>query len=1286
MQKVQKTNSKAIRDNRLKFLLLNKNAKLEYKDRQVGKNNYKQRVIIIGDKKYNYNPNNITKTLDKTLDKLTKDNNRYKTTEAISNVYNKIIQGHLIQALKSYSTLHYKARISDTESVFNAYANAYTITNISLKGYNGLSYLKYQYNKLLEFLNVNPAMMIIVTVGALFIKKGSFNSFVIGGEEVEIAVKSRKYIVHNADELKDSVNNMAQDIITLIDKADLPKSGLVFERILGMTIDYNRYNPTRGGSYIALPEWISNKKACINIKNEDNKCFKYSILCAVLEIYKMVHPEKMSRYNKLKENIINWNHMKYPAGNRDIDRFEESNNGVISVNVYEVCDKLNSDSIILHRRTKTINAKYHVNLLKIYDDTGKYHYVYIKDYNKLMGSQTNKSPHKLYHCQYCQHGFKRESLLERHKEKGCLAITGQSVELPKKGDTIKFLYNSRKFKCPFVIYADFECLTTKTGAYSKPINPNMSSTTKYQQHKPSGFKINVVNSISETAETFIYRGEDCIDVFFKKIREIEAKLMTILQINEKMIITDEEQQEFNNATKCYICNGDINDLHPNCVKSRDHCHFTGKYRGCAHKSCNLSFNYYNFKIPVFFHNLKSYDAHLIISNADKIEGKGKIGVIAQNSEKFIAFGFGNLIFKDSLSFLPYSLEKLVKLSKYKNIDGQEVLRDNWQDNFKFSQQNNYIKNDDDLHLLTEKGVYPYDYMDNWERFNEVELPDKEAFYSKLSNEPISDEDYERAKTVWNHFNIKDLGEYHDLYLNTDVLLLTDIFENFRNMCLEYYELDPAHYYTLPNFAWDAMLLKTGVVLEQIHDLEMYEMIESGLRGGMVQVSKKHVKANNKYMDSYNENVVSSYINYLDANNLYGLAMAKKLPYANLEWSDDIKNTFDVLNYKDDDEGYFLEVDLTYPKELHDLHSDYPLAPVNMAVKADMISEFSKGIYHKYNGEQQKLHDEKGKKLILNFMDKTKYVVHVSNLKYYLEKGLILTKIHRCIKFKQSNWLKAWIDFNTDKRTKATNDFEKDLFKLMNNAVFGKTMENVRNHCDFELVTDGKRLEKCFNNPTFKHCHRINENLVGVEKIKNVVKLNKPIYIGMAILDLSKLHMYQFFYDVLKPKYGDKIRLVYTDTDSFVIHTETEDIFNDLKELKDYMDFSDYSKEHKNYDNSNKKKLGYFKDEVNGKIITEFIGLQPKMYAFQLDDGKEEKKAKGIPKKVVKKEINFMMYKNTLEDGDCKRNYFSYNSIRSYEHIIFSITCNKSGLSNYDNKRYYFNNNESVPYRHYLCNQ
>ena len=522
--------------------------------------------------------------------------------------------------------------------------------------------------------------------------------------------------------------------------------------------------------------------------------------------------------------------------------------------------------------------------------------------------------------------------------------------------------------------------------------------------------------------------------------------------------------------------------------------------------------------------MKNYDGHLIIQNADKLSNKKKIDVIAQNSEKFINIGFDSLSVKDSFSFITASLEKLVSMTKNDNTDEKErskwVLRDNWQSNFRYSSKNDIIKTEKCLDLLTEKGVYPYDYMNAFDKFNDEPLPSKEQFYSRLTEEGITNDDYTKAKQIWKHFDIKNMGEYHDLHLKTDVLLLTDVFENFRDMCLSFYGLDPVYYYTLPNFAFDAMLKLTGIEIDLVYDQEMYEMIEAGLRGGMTQTTCKKVEANNKYMGSdCDKNKVSSYINYLDANNLYGLSMIQKLPYRNLKWDDKITED-DIINYNNGRTGYILEVDLEYPKELHDLHNDYPLAPEVMNVKANMLSEKQVEIYKLINRSKEPKDDT------------------------ILPYGLKLKKIHRGIKFEQKEILKPYIEFNTEKRKNARNDFEKDIFKLLNNAVFGKTMEDKRKHLDFEIVSDEKRFMKCVNNPSFKHSHIINENLVGVEKQKPKLKLDKPIFIGMSILDLSKQHMYKFYYDVMKPKYGDNIRMVYTDTDSFVFHTRTDDIYQD----------------------------------------------------------------------------------------------------------------------------------------------
>ena len=190
-------------------------------------------------------------------------------------------------------------------------------------------------------------------------------------------------------------------------------------------------------------------------------------------------------------------------------------------------------------------------------------------------------------------------------------------------------------------------------------------------------------------------------------------------------------------------------------------------------------------------------------------------------------------------------------------------------------------------LLLRKGVYPYEYMDSWERFNETELPDKESFYSELNKEGITDEDYVHAQKVWDTFKINNLGEYHDLQVQADTLQLADVFEKFRNMCIEIYQLDPTHFLSAPGLAWQAFLKKTGVELELLTDNDMLIEHENGIRGGMCNAVYRYAKANNKYMKNFDENILSTYLEYLDANNLQGWTMCKKLPVSNFTWVEDL---------------------------------------------------------------------------------------------------------------------------------------------------------------------------------------------------------------------------------------------------------------------------------------------------------------------------------------------------------------------------------------------------------------
>ena len=713
-------------------------------------------------------------------------------------------------------------------------------------------------------------------------------------------------------------------------------------------------------------------------------------------------------------------------------------------------------------------------------------------------------------------------------------------------------------------------------------------------------------------------------------------------------MTKDDEEKFQKAEECHICNKKYTNKD---IRVRDHCHITGKYRGSAHQECNLKLrvNPEEVKIPVIFHNLRGYDSHFIMQEIGAIvkshaytNKKGEkcqmnINAIPNNMAKYMAFMLGNhLTFIDSFQFMSSGLEKLVSNLPIKSL--------------KYTSQ---VFEDDELKLMAKKGVYPYDYMDSFQKFKE-QLPSKEEFYSILNDKHISDEDYKHAQNVWNKFNLKNMGEYHDLYLASDILLLADVFENFRKTCLKYYKLDPCHYFTSPGLSWDAMLKMTDIKLELMTDIDMFQFIEKGMRGGISYIANRYGKANNKYMKKYNEKAPSKYIMYLDVNNLYGWAMSQYLPTGGFRWMTKNQiNKIDLAKYKEDsDKGIILEVDLEYPEELHDLHNDYPLGPEKIKVVDNMLSKYYKNISDKYNisiGLVQKL--------IPTLSNKKNYVLHYRNLQLYLSLGLKLDKIHRVLEFRQSPWLKQYIDFNTKKRKSAKNDFEKDFFKLMNNSVFGKTMENIRKRVDVRLVTDENKLLKLASKPTYVSSKIFNENLVAVHKIKETLTLNRPAYVGMCILDLSKTLMYDFHYKYIKKNYRDKVKLLFTDTDSLTYEIEAEDVYKDFWNDKDKFDNSDYPESSPYFDKANKKVIGKFKDEAAGVPICEFVGLRSKMYSYIKDNNKGGKTAKGIKKNVIKNNIKHEDYKDTLLNT--KQMYHKMKTIRSQNHE----------LSCFDDKRY-----------------
>ena len=404
-------------------------------------------------------------------------------------------------------------------------------------------------------------------------------------------------------------------------------------------------------------------------------------------------------------------------------------------------------------------------------------------------------------------------------------------------------------------------------------------------------------------------------------------------------------------------------------------------------------------------------------------------------------------------------------------------------------------------------------------------------------ENITETDYIHANNVFKTFKLNNLGDYHDLYVQSDTLLLANVFENFRKASIKTYELDPAHFISLPGLAWQACLKKAGVELELLTDYDMLLMIEEGIRGGICHAVHRYGKANNRYMKNNDKSKESSYIQYLDANNLYGAAMSEKLAINGFKWMNDISGVNEkfVKGYdkKNSGKSYILEVDVDYPRKLHKLHSDMTFLPERMKI-------------------------DKTQKLVCNLRDKKKYVVHISILKQALDHGLKLKKVHRVIEFNQEAWLKKYIDMNTELRKKASNDFEKDFFKLMNNLVFGKIMENVRKHRDIKLVKTDHKRNKLVSEPNYHTMKLISENLSIIEMKKVKVKMNKPIYLGLSILEISKIIMYEFWYDYVKKKYGDMGKLCYMDTDSLIMNIKTKYFYKDIaQDVEERFDTSNY---------------------------------------------------------------------------------------------------------------------------------
>ena len=702
-------------------------------------------------------------------------------------------------------------------SAFRNYTNQYVMVNTCLN-LGPLEFLTYAKPAIVNLFNSNRNIKTILYLHCLM------STMDPGGAEIikEFAFHSKdlKLVLEGTDE-SELYNEMAEEIEEEIQKVqDAEGSGWVFMKVKKLVLHTTRWEPLNGSSYIDLPEALKNKHAIINMKNQDEECFKWCVLRALYP--KDKNAERVDNDIKSKQDTLNMEGIRYPVNFRDIDRFE-SQNPEISITILGY----NKDERVYPLKiSRYTGCKHDITLLLIKDGE-KSHYCLVKKLSALLQSQINNHKGIRNICLNCFNGFNTPDSLNKHKEY-CYNNECVKISMPPPGTYLRFKNFLHSEKAPFAIYADFESLI-------KPMDncdpdPNKSYTKKYQKHEPISFSYYINSSIDEVYKPILRKytktkkeDADAMDVFIKWLED-DVKAIANMEPKE-MIFTEEDRKQFNKASDCWICGESLgND------RVRDHCHFTGRYRGPAHNNCNLKYRTLK-SISVFFHNLSGYDSHLFIKKLGSPDKKENIDCIPNNEEKYISFSktiktghYTNkkgevkdktfkIVFEDSLKFMSSSLGALVN----------NLPKDAFKNLLKYFTPKQ-------AEILKQKGFYPYEYIDTEEKFNDTKLPPREAFYSKLSGRGIKEKDYNHAWNVWNSFKMKTFKEYHELYNITDVLLLADVFENFRDICLKNYGLDPVYYFTAPGLAWDACLKMTNIDLELLSDPDMLLMFEKGIRG------------------------------------------------------------------------------------------------------------------------------------------------------------------------------------------------------------------------------------------------------------------------------------------------------------------------------------------------------------------------------------------------------------------------------------------------------------------------
>ena len=1091
-------------------------------------------------------------------------------------------------------------------------------------------------------------------------------------KEFHIVSKNR---IYTRDEIPELIDNLNQTIVERFENTErgLAGSGWLLRRVKLAKIKICKFETSTIGRFKPYPTGLRGNHFIFNPKTEEN-CLLIA-LAGFLEFKRNENTEPKYITLRAKRNGYLFWHNNIVTGNlledddndggelgfkwEKLPKLELLNK--LGINIYNL--SFSNGSYTIHMARKSSRKDFEQVFLLLIDGE---HVCLIRDVKKFIRAFTHRNQVINHICTTCLSVFNTESDEKNHTSS---CNSPSTILYPKPGTKKTFSKLQSLYPMPYVCFVDLESLNKKTEIHE---NDSLLAT---QHAFASQFKlIDLREKKTISKETYI--GSSCIDDMLSNLNRIwESTRKSHKEF--KIDWTPDKKKLHSKATRCSNCKVKFGSSKDS-KKCAHHLHFKEKdnYDSALCSRCNRLFQEKKKTLIVLVHNL-SYDWSLILKQASP-EFVFKLN--KRQGFHYYSGQFENLKFVDSLNMIKGSLSSLAS-EHIKNSGDLTYTKENL----------SHLSSEAQTLLLSSgKQFLPYEYLSSLETLQETSLPPKSDFYSSLTDSHISDDDYKHALHVWDVCKCETLLDYVQVYLDMDVGLLADVYLQWRETLLNLFGLDSLYFLTLASYAFEAFLWKTKVQLDCISDENLFQLITRNIRGGFCSVGKRYVRANNRHTNpNFKSGDKSNYLLYVDFNSLYPTTMSQfKLPQGEFyELNQDELRSFldqDLCSIDTQgDYGYYLHIDsLPISPETARLTDSFPLCLSKLDIKESDISPHS-----------QQLLEERGlklpkpnQKLVAHHLGVKDYLICLPLLQFLLGKGLIIDKVHRVYKFKQSYFLKDFIDQNIKKRSEESNPFIKNALKLINNAIYGRTLLNQLNYSkETKVCTENIPLVKSFSKPNFHSVSFLSPNRALVTYNKSTVLADSPIYVGFSILDHAKLLTYQFWYDVLMKTYGDKVEFVYSDTDSFIINLETDDIEREIQgPLAPFLDLSNFPSDHKLFNNKFKGHLGKLKIETQNHHITQFVGLKPKMYSFMTTaNNTPHNTLKGVPL-YRRKEISFDQYLKCLTEGKTLKTDLTRLQFTKQEMSLIEMT--KVALSSYEDKRYYFDNFKSVGYGHPACSE